>query len=36
MTTKVDEIATGIYRLSTLVPEIGPTGFTFNQLGAAL
>jgi len=31
MTTKVDEIATGIYRLSTLVPEIGPTGFTFNQ-----
>ena len=31
MTTKVDEIAAGIYRLSTLVPEIGPTGFTFNQ-----
>jgi flavorubredoxin len=31
MTTKVDEIAPKIYRLSTLVPEIGPTGFTFNQ-----
>lgn len=31
MTTRVDEIAPEIYRLSTLVPEIGPTGFTFNQ-----
>ena len=31
MTTRVDEIAPRIYRLSTLVPEIGPTGFTFNQ-----
>lgn len=31
MTTHVDEIAPRIYRLSTLVPEIGPTGFTFNQ-----
>lgn len=31
MTTTVDEIAEGIYRLSTFVPEIGPTGFTFNQ-----
>ena len=31
MTTKVDEIAPSIYRLSTLVPEIGPSGFTFNQ-----
>ena len=31
MTTKIDEIAPDIYRLSTLVPEIGPTGFTFNQ-----
>lgn len=29
--TDVTEIADGIYRLSTLVPEIGPTGFTFNQ-----
>jgi flavorubredoxin len=31
MRTKVDEIAPRIYRLSTFVPEIGPTGFTFNQ-----
>ncbi len=31
MTTTVDEIAPRIYRLSTFVPEIGPTGFTFNQ-----
>lgn len=31
MTTNVDEIAPDIYRLSTLVPDIGPTGFTFNQ-----
>jgi flavorubredoxin len=31
MTTKVDEIAPRIYRLSTFVPEIGPNGFTFNQ-----
>ena len=31
MTTKIDEIAPRLYRLSTFVPEIGPTGFTFNQ-----
>jgi flavorubredoxin len=31
MDTRVDEIAAGIYRLSTFVPEVGPTGFTFNQ-----
>ena len=31
MDTRVDEIADGIFRLSTLVPDIGPTGFTFNQ-----
>ncbi len=31
MATNVDEIADGVYRLSTFVPEIGPTGFTFNQ-----
>jgi flavorubredoxin len=31
MTTKVDEVADGIYRISTFVPDIGPTGFTFNQ-----
>jgi flavorubredoxin len=29
--TQISEIADGIYRLSTFVPEIGPTGFTFNQ-----
>ena len=31
MTTNLDEIAPNIYRLSTVVAEIGPTGFTFNQ-----
>ena len=31
METKVDEIADGIYRLSTFVPEVTPDGFTFNQ-----
>jgi flavorubredoxin len=32
MITKIDEIADGIYRLSTFVPEIAaPSGFTFNQ-----
>ena len=31
METRIDEIADRIYRLSTLVPDIGPTGFTFNQ-----
>lgn len=32
METRIDEIASGIYRLSTLVPEIAPpAGFTFNQ-----
>jgi flavorubredoxin len=29
--TKVDEIADGIFRLSTNVPEVAPGGFTFNQ-----
>lgn len=28
----VDEIADGIFRISTWVPEISPTGFTFNQV----
>ncbi len=32
MTTKLDEIAPRIYRLSTFVPQIGPSGFTFNQI----
>jgi flavorubredoxin len=31
METRVDEIAERIYRLSTFVPAIGPSGFTFNQ-----
>lgn len=32
METRVDEIAEGLYRLSTAVPEIAPpAGFTFNQ-----
>jgi flavorubredoxin len=32
METRVDEIAEGIYRLSTFVPQIAaPAGFTFNQ-----
>lgn len=29
--TLIDEVADGIYRLSTFVPDVGPTGFTFNQ-----
>jgi flavorubredoxin len=32
METRIDEIASGIYRLSTFVPDIEPpAGFTFNQ-----
>lgn len=31
METRTDEIADGIYRFSTFIPEVGPTGFTFNQ-----
>jgi flavorubredoxin len=31
MATSVDEVADGIYRLSTFIAEIGPNGFTFNQ-----
>jgi flavorubredoxin len=31
MKTEVTEIADKIYRLSTLVPRVGPNGFTFNQ-----
>jgi hypothetical protein len=31
METRVDEIAERIYRLSTFLPEVGPSGFTFNQ-----
>jgi len=31
MQTDIDEIADGIYRLSTYVADVGPDGFTFNQ-----
>lgn len=31
MDNRTDEIADGIYRFSTYVPDIGATGFTFNQ-----
>ena len=32
METRIDEIASGIYRLSTFVPDLAPpAGFTFNQ-----
>jgi flavorubredoxin len=31
MQTQVEEIAPDIFRLSTLIPDIGPSGFTFNQ-----
>ena len=31
METRVNEIANGIFRLSTFVPEVSPAGFTFNQ-----
>jgi flavorubredoxin len=31
MTTQIDEIADGIYRFSTFVADIGPSGFSFNQ-----
>ena len=31
METTTDEIADGIFRFSTFLPDIGPTGFTFNQ-----
>ncbi|MDX6234550.1 MAG: hypothetical protein QOH68_3658 [Nocardioidaceae bacterium] len=31
MSAKVDQIADRIYRISTFVPDLGPTGFTFNQ-----
>jgi len=31
MHTQIDEIADGVYRLSTCVPDAAPGGFTFNQ-----
>ena len=30
-TTTVDEIAPDIFRLSTYIPHVGPTGLGFNQ-----
>lgn len=29
--TKIDQIADGVHRISTFVPEIGPAGMSFNQ-----
>jgi flavorubredoxin len=31
MDIRIDEVADLVYRFSTFVPEVGPTGFTFNQ-----
>ena len=31
MHSNLDEIADGIYRISTFVPDVSPVGFTFNQ-----
>lgn len=31
METSLDEIAEGIYRISTFLPDVGPDGFTINQ-----
>ena len=31
MHTSIDEIAPDVFRLSTLVPEVVPGGFSFNQ-----
>src|SRR4051794_25484996 len=31
MNTNVHEIADGVYRMSTVVPDAAPGGFTFNQ-----
>ncbi len=31
MGIQIDEIADRIFRLSAFVPDIGPTGFTFNH-----
>ena len=31
METQIDEIAEGIFRLSTFIPDVPPNGFTFNQ-----
>jgi len=31
METRVDEIADGVYRISTMLPDVAPGGFTMNQ-----
>ena len=31
LTTTIDEINDGIFRISTWVPDVTPVGFTFNQ-----
>ena len=31
MTSTIDEIADGFFRISTFVPDVTPAGFTFNQ-----
>ncbi|MBA2326668.1 MAG: MBL fold metallo-hydrolase, partial [Actinobacteria bacterium] len=31
METRVDEIAVGVYRISTMLPDVAPGGFTMNQ-----
>jgi flavorubredoxin len=31
VSASIDQIADRIYRISTFVPDLGPTGFTFNQ-----
>ena len=31
MDIRIDEVADLIYRFSTFVPDVGPSGFTFNQ-----
>jgi hypothetical protein len=31
METRIEEVADRIHRFSEFVPEVGPTGFTFNQ-----
>jgi hypothetical protein len=36
METQLDEIADRIYRMATFVPDIGPSGFTFNSSSSTL
>jgi flavorubredoxin len=31
METRIDEVAAGVYRLSTFIPQVPPTGLAFNQ-----